>query len=89
TGKAVGIGKWYVTKKAKLCHESNWYWDESGTTKSDSGKWCWDFVTDPNGVVWERFQKDKRNWYRHNEDKQKAGNTKKRKIKALRVKLGV
>lgn len=89
TGEAVGIGKWYVTNRGKLCHESEWFWDEGGQVKSDDGKWCWNFVTAPDGQVWERWQDDKKNWYRHKPEKQHNGNTQKMKINALRAKLGV
>ncbi|WP_027234561.1 DUF995 domain-containing protein [Leisingera caerulea] len=89
SGDSVGIGKWYVTTRGKLCHETQWYWLEKGERKSTDGKWCWDFVTAPDGVVWERFQEDKSNWYRHKPAKQHNGNTQRSKISSLRSKIGV
>lgn len=89
TGDAIGVGKWYVTNRGKLCHESKWYWEEGGVAKSDDGTWCWDFVTAPDGVVWERFQEDKKNWYRHSAEKQRNGNTQKKKLASMRAKFGI
>ncbi|EDZ48405.1 conserved hypothetical protein [Rhodobacterales bacterium Y4I] len=50
SGDSVGIGKWYVTNRGKLCHETNWYWMEGGKKESTNGKWCWEFVTAPDGT---------------------------------------
>ncbi len=86
---AVGVGKWYVTTTGKLCSEATWYWEDGGKTKSEPYDMCWEFVTAPDGTVWERDLKDKSEWYRHNYDKQVKGDTQKRKFNKIAKSLGL
>lgn len=88
TGEWFGEGKWYVTTRGRMCHESAWQKAEAGSTKSDPDKWCWEFVTAPDGQVWERFIPDKTDWYRHNPAKQHGGETQRSRFRTMKTAAG-
>lgn len=89
TKDAVGIGKWYVTSRSKLCHEANWHKAEGGAVKAYPHKSCWQFVTAPDGTVWERHLNEKGDWYRHQRGKQVNGNTQQRLFRKISQDLGL
>uniref|UniRef100_UPI003B520612 DUF995 domain-containing protein n=1 Tax=Roseovarius indicus TaxID=540747 RepID=UPI003B520612 len=88
-GNAYGVGKWYVTTASKLCQEATYYWMESGSRKSEAGKWCWKFATGPDGTIWENYLPEDTGWYRHRTDKQVRGNPHRRELQALKRKVGL
>ncbi len=89
TGDAVGIGKWYVTTKSKLCHETIWHWIKDGQQEHGDYKHCWEFVTAPDGTIWQRDLTDKSEWYRYKASKHTKGNSQKRAFNSLRKQFGV
>lgn len=86
---AVGIGRWYVTNRGKLCNETDWYWFENGARQYKRFEECWEFVTAPDGTIWERFIPEKSNWYRHSIRSQVRGNPHQRKFNKLKKDLGL
>jgi len=86
---SVGNGKWYVTTNGKLCSEATWYWKEGAETKSGPFETCWEFVTAPDGTVWERFLNEKSEWYRHKPEKQVNGDTQRNKFNRIAKQLGL
>ncbi|MES0827579.1 DUF995 domain-containing protein [Ruegeria sp. SCP11] len=88
-GTAVGIGKWFVTTKGRLCNETIWYWPEDRQTKSEPYEECWEFVTAPDGTIWERYMPDKTEWYRHKPEKQVKGDAAKSKFNKIAKSLGL
>jgi len=88
-GDWVGIGKWYVTTKSKLCNETQWHGIKDGKQTQSPHKFCMEFVTAPDGTIWERNVTEKSDWYRHKTSKQTKGDTQKRKFSALRKQFGV
>ena len=88
-GHAVGLGKWYVTTKSKLCQDATYYWEENGSTQTENWEGCWEFKTAPDGVVWERFLPEKGEWWPHRPEKQVKGNTLKNQLNSNRKRLGV
>lgn len=89
TKDAVGIGKWYVTRQGKLCHEANWHKAEGGAVKAYPHKSCWQFVTAPDGTVWERYLNEDGDWYRHKPGKQVNGNSQQRLFGRISRDLGL
>ncbi|KIC18838.1 DUF995 domain-containing protein [Leisingera sp. ANG-Vp] len=89
TGDAVGTGKWYVTRKGKLCSEADWHKAVDGAVKVLPFKSCWQFVTAPDGTVWERYLGEDGGWYRHNAEKQVSGNSQKRLFRKISKRLGL
>ncbi|KIC35544.1 DUF995 domain-containing protein [Leisingera sp. ANG-M7] len=89
TGDAVGIGKWYVTRKGKLCSEADWHKAVDGVLQVVSSQNCWQFVTAPDGTVWERYLGEDSNWYRHKAEKQVNGNSGKRQFRKVSKRLGL
>lgn len=87
-GDAIGEGKWYVTTASKMCHESVWRKAQRGSSGSEVGKWCWEFVTAPDGQIWERFLPDRSDWYRHRPEKQRNGETHRRQFRQLKAQAG-
>jgi phage/plasmid-associated DNA primase len=88
-GTAVGVGKWFVTTRGRLCNETTWYWPEDGQTKSEPYEECWEFVTAPDGTIWERYMPDKTEWYRHKTEKQVNGEAEKAKFNRIASNLGL
>ena len=84
----IGEGKWYVTTSSKLCYEALWREADAASTESDSGKWCWEFVTAPDGQIWERFLPERTDWYLHKTEKQHNGETQKAVFRSLKAKAG-
>lgn len=89
SGDSIGIGKWFVTNKGKLCNETTWYWPENGQTKSDLYEECWEFVTAPDGTIWERYLPEKSDWFKHKHEKQVKGDTQKSKFNKIKKDLGL
>ncbi|UWQ78149.1 DUF995 domain-containing protein [Leisingera sp. S132] len=88
-GDAVGIGKWYVTRKGKLCNEADWHQAVDGVVKTVSNESCWQFVTAPDGSVWERYLGGDGSWYRHKPEKQVSGNSQRRLFRKISKRLGL
>ncbi|MDC0658149.1 DUF995 domain-containing protein [Leisingera sp. SS27] len=89
SGDAVGIGKWYVTRKGKLCNEADWHKAVDGVVKTVSNESCWQFVTAPDGSVWERYLGEDGSWYRHKPEKQVSGNSQRRLFRKISKRLGL
>lgn len=85
----IGVGKWYVTTRGRLCAEATWTGMPEGKLETSDYEACWEFVTAPDGQIWERYLPEKSDWYRHKPEKQVNGHTQRRKINALRKKYGV
>jgi hypothetical protein len=88
-GTAAGVGKWYVTTASKLCQDATYYWLENGTRNSEADKYCWKFMTAPDGTIWEKYLPGDGGWYRHEYAKQVRGNPHRREYQALLQKLGL
>ncbi|MBY6044825.1 DUF995 domain-containing protein [Phaeobacter italicus] len=87
---AVGVGKWFVTSKSKLCAEVTWNAVVAGKPKTLDDEQCWQFVTAPDGTIWERYLSgDDRKWYRHKREKQSKGNSRKRLFQKISAQLGL
>ncbi|PWE34141.1 hypothetical protein DDZ14_02690 [Maritimibacter sp. 55A14] len=91
TGKSgsVGVGKWYVTTSSKLCQEATYYWTENAVRKSEVGKWCWQFVTAPDGTIYEKYLPENTDWYPYDKRKQVKGNMHGREYQKLLRKFGL
>lgn len=89
-GKAVGLGKWSVSNKGRVCHQLTWFWQDGdgyGSKKSDAD--CISHLIDSDGVIWRKWDSDK-DWWRLTSTKSMTKGFKhKAKINRLRRKLGV
>lgn len=60
--QTVRLGKWYVTKKSRMCFEGHKYRLINGQTISEPEKECRDFVTDPAGKQWHQKTDSNYRW---------------------------
>lgn len=87
-GDSVGLGKWSVNRKGKVCWELTWYWpDGDGVGSKVEDKNCVTVLLDPQGVVWRNWDGDK-DWWKMDVNKDRSFKFK-RPITKLRKKLKV
>lgn len=90
-GKSVGVGTWSVSANGKLCHDIIWYWpdgDGYGSKPQDRPD-CISHVTDPDGVIWRKWDNDKDWWKLEGSKNLTKGFKFKSKVNRMRKKLGV
>lgn len=84
---SVGIGKWSVTRKGKVCSDMQWHWGEGESNSKQNDKPdCIQHVVDTEGQIWRRFGDDK-DWWRFGPDSVGKGNTLKRQTNKLKRKF--
>jgi len=85
----IGLGKWTVNTKSRLCADVNWFGVKDGKQVSEPFQMCFDFVTAPDGTIWEKNVGEKSEWYRHKEAKQKNGDQNSKQVNKMRKQYGV
>ena len=87
-GPSIGLGKWSVTKRGKICHELTWYWPKGdGHGSKVDKKDCTEHVVDANGEMWRSWQGEKDWWRSQYQKNLEKGFKHKSKINRLRKKL--
>ena len=87
----VGIGKWTVTRKGKVCADMIWYWREGdgyGSKPNDKPD-CINHVVDKEGTIWRNWDGNKDWWRLDPKTGVEKGFKYKSKVNRLRRKLGV
>lgn len=89
-GESVGVGKWTVDRKGRVCHELIWYWPQGKGvgSKPQDKKECVAHLMDANGNIWRNWNNDK-DWWQLGPKDMIKGFKLKRKVKRLRKKLSV
>lgn len=86
----VGIGKWTIDSKGRVCDELKWYWPEgSGVGSKMGNKTCISHLVDAEGTMWRNWTNDK-DWWRLPDPKHLLKGFKfKGKVNRNRRKLGL
>ncbi|WP_291734551.1 DUF995 domain-containing protein [Leisingera sp. F5] len=85
---SVGLGKWRIDGKGRVCHEMNWYRAKDGEVASKEKKEeCVSHVTAEDGIVWRSWPDDREWWKATNSPSLEKGFKFKSKVKRLRRKL--
>ncbi|MBY6065496.1 DUF995 domain-containing protein [Leisingera aquaemixtae] len=87
---SVGVGKWYIDAKGRVCQKLTWYWAKNGERLSEPGEEeCISHLTAADGIVWRSWPKDREWWKATNSASLEKGFKFKSKIRRLRKKLKV
>lgn len=85
----VGIGRWTVTSKGRVCADMQWHWGKGeGKSKRNDEPDCIDHIVDKDGQIWRRWNDDK-DWWKFSDDSVDKGHTLKRKTNKLKRKFGL
>ncbi|WP_425044047.1 DUF995 domain-containing protein [Primorskyibacter sp. S87] len=84
----VGIGKWRVDNKGRVCHDLTWYWPNSDGygSKQDGGE-CISHVTDAEGNLWRSWPQDSEWWRATGSKSLNKGFTYKSKVRRAKRKM--
>jgi hypothetical protein len=89
-GESVGLGEWSVTRRGEVCHELTWYWSAGdGVGSKKDAKDCISHVTDPQGVIWRKFENDADWWKVENSKSFVEGFKMKSKVSKMRRKVSL
>jgi len=85
----VGIGRWTVTRKGKVCADMHWHWGKGeGNSKRNDEQDCINHIVDKEGQIWRRWN-DNKDWWRFDAESVVKGDTLKRKKNKLKRSFGL
>lgn len=88
-GKWYGLGKWYVTTKGTLCHETTWYALDKSEEPSAEKPFCFNHMIDSSGRIWQESTEERGDWFIMTGEKEVNGNKYASKLKQIRKSLGL